>query len=85
MTIDELKQTHELTRTIEGTESKLAAYRDAGEVIVGIKGNNRLMPGAGTIVYETTLSAAEIGDQIVRALERRIASMRTELRELGVE
>ena len=29
--------------------------------------------------------AAEIGDQIVRILERRLAGMRAELQKLGVE
>jgi hypothetical protein len=41
--------------------------------------------GRRGIINRTTLTAAEIGDQIVRILERRLGVMRAELQKLGVE
>jgi hypothetical protein len=37
------------------------------------------------LINRTTLTATEIGDQIVGILERRLAAMRAELEKLGAE
>jgi len=54
----------------------------ANEVIVGTQDEIYSRRG---LINRTTLTAAEIGDQIVRILERRLAAMRAELQKLGVE
>ena len=90
MNIDELKQAHDLMKQIEGTESLLPAYRKAEAIVVAIPQTDEekrsLRGSAGLPRHdEITFTAAEIGDQIVSALERRIAMMTEELRKLGVE
>ena len=67
---------------IEETERLIAVYRDANEVIVGTEDQIYARRG---VINRTTLTAAEIGDQIVRILERRVAAMQAELQKLGVE
>ena len=57
-------------------------YRNAHEVIVGTEDEIYSRRG---LINRTTLTADEIGDQIVRILERRLAAMRTELQKLGAE
>ena len=74
--------TDDLMRQIQETERLIAVYRDANEVIVGTEDQIYARRG---VINRTTLMAAEIGDQIVRILERRLAGMRAELQKLGVE
>jgi hypothetical protein len=76
MTIDDLMQ------QIEETERLVAVYRNANEVIVGTQDEIYSRRG---LINRTTLTAAEIGDQIVSILELRLAAMRAELQKLGVE
>jgi hypothetical protein len=76
MTINELMQ------QIEETERLIAVCRNANEVIVGTQDEVYSRRG---LINRTTLTAAEIGDHIVRILERRLATTRAELEELGVE
>ena len=70
MTIDDLMQ------QIQETERLITVYRTADEVIVGTQ--DQLYSRRG-IINRTTLTAAEIGDQIVNILERRLVAMRSEL------
>jgi hypothetical protein len=74
--------TDDLMRQIEETERLIAVYHNANEVIVGIQDEIYSRRG---LMNRTTLTAAEIGDQIVRILERRLEVMRAELQKLGVE
>ena len=67
MTIDDLMQ------QIEETERLIAVYRNANEVIVGTEDE---LYGRRGLINRTTLTAADIGDQIVNILERRLAAMR---------
>jgi uncharacterized protein with PIN domain len=76
MTFDELR------KQIEETERLIAVYRNANEVIVGTQ--DQLYSRRG-LINRTTLTATEIGDQIVGILERRLAAMRAELEKLGAE
>jgi hypothetical protein len=76
MTIDDLM------RQIEETERLIDVYSHANEVIVGTQDEIYSRRG---LINRTTLSAAEIGDQIVRILQRRVEAMRAELQKLGVE
>jgi hypothetical protein len=80
MTPETLKLAHALFEEIGRLETRLAAYRKAGEFIVGLKPNN----SPRDVDEATTLSAAEVGDAIVAALERRIAAKREALRQHGV-
>ena len=72
----------DLMQQIEETERLIAVYRDANEVIIGTQDEVYSRRG---LINRTTLTAAEIGDQIVRILERRLAAMRAELQKLGAE
>ena len=74
--------TDDLMRQIQETERLIAVYRNANEVIVGTQDEIYARRG---LINRTTLTADEIGDQIVRILERRLAAMRTELQKLGAE
>lgn len=87
MTVDEAKRAHELISTIKATEHILAAYREADEVVISPKKNKRGEPLSpfNCSPNEITLTAAEIGDAIVTALERRIVAMRVELQDLGID
>jgi hypothetical protein len=76
MTIDELM------RQIKETQRLIAVYRNANEVIVGTQDEVYSRRG---LINRTTLTAAEIGNQIVNILERRLAAMRAELQKLGAE
>ena len=73
MTLDELMG------QIEETERLIAVYHNADEVIVGTEDQIYSRRGLINLI---TLTAAEIGDQIVKSLERRLAAMRVELRKL---
>ena len=66
-------------RSIEETERLIAVYRNANEVIVGTEDEIYSRRG---LINRTSLTAAEIGDQIVRILEHRLAAMRAELQKL---
>jgi len=76
MTVDEQMQ------QIEETERLIAVYRNADEVIVGTQ--DQIYSRRG-LINRTTLMAAEIGGQIVSILERRLVTMRAELKKLGTE
>ena len=67
----------DLMQQIEETERLIAVYRNANEVIVGTQDEVYSRRG---LINRTTLTAAEIGDLIVRILERRLVAMRAELR-----
>ena len=74
MTIDDLLQ------QIEETERLIAVYRNADEVVVGTQ--DQIYSRRG-LINRTIFTAAEIGDQIVNILERRLATMRAQLEELN--
>ena len=76
MTIDDLMQ------QIQETERLITVYRNADEVVVGTQ--DQIYSRRG-LINRTTLTAAEIGEQIVSILELRLAAMRAELLKLGVE
>jgi mannose-6-phosphate isomerase-like protein (cupin superfamily) len=65
---------------LDETERLIAVYRNANEVIVGTQDEVYSRRG---LINRTILTAAEIGDQIVRILERRLAAMRAEFQKLG--
>jgi hypothetical protein len=73
MTIDDLVQ------QIEETERLIVVYRDADEVVVGTQ--DQIYSRRG-LINRTIFTAAEIGDQIVNILERRLATMRGQLEQL---
>jgi hypothetical protein len=72
----------DLMRQIEETERLIAVYRNADQVIVGTEDEIYSRRG---LINRITLTAAEIGDHIVRILERRLAVMREELERPRVE
>jgi hypothetical protein len=76
MTIEDLMQ------QIEETERLVSVYRNASEVVVGTQ--DQIYSRRG-LINRTVLTAAEIGDQIVRILEQRLMAMRAELKKLGAE
>jgi hypothetical protein len=73
MTIDDLVQ------QIEETERLIVVYRNADEVIVGTQ--DQIYSRRG-LINRTIFTAAEIGDQIVNILERRLTTMRAQLEQL---
>ena len=73
MTIDDLVQ------QIEETERLIVVYRNADEVVVGTE--DQIYSRRG-LINRTIFTAAEIGDQIVSILERRLAAMRAQLEQL---
>jgi hypothetical protein len=74
--------TDDLMQQIQETERLIAVYRNANEVIVGTQDGIYARHG---LINRTTLTKAEIGDQIVRILERRLAGMRAEFQNLRGE
>lgn len=76
MTIDDL------VHQIEETERLIVVYRNADEVVVGTQ--DQIYSRRG-LINRTIFTAAEIGDQIVNLLERRLATMRAQLKELEAE
>ena len=72
----------DLAQQIEETERLIGVYRNAKEVIVGTQDEVYSRRG---LINRTTLRAAEIGDQIVSILERRLSAMRAELQKLGAD
>ena len=79
---DEAVTIDDLMQQIQATERLIDVYRNANEVIVGTQDE---IYGRRGLINRTTLTADEIGDQIVRILERRLAAMRTELQKLSAE
>ena len=73
MTIDDLVQ------QIEETERLIIVYRNADEVVVGTQ--DQIYSRRG-LINRTVFTAAEIGNQIVNMLERRLATMRAQLEQL---
>ena len=73
MTLDDLVQ------QIEETERLIVVYRNADEVVVGTQ--DQIYSRRG-LINRTIFTAAEIGDQIVSILERRLAAMRAQLEQL---
>jgi uncharacterized protein with PIN domain len=73
MTVDDVMH------QIEETERLIAVYRSANEVIVGTQDEIYARRG---LINRITLTKAEIGDQIVRILERRLVGIRADLREM---
>src|SRR5215472_1060403 len=78
----EAMATGDLIQQIEETERLIAVYRNANEVIVGTE--DQIYSRRG-LINRTVLTAAEIGDQIVSILERRLAAMRAELEKFGTK
>ncbi|MGA8380523.1 MAG: hypothetical protein WB710_05285 [Stellaceae bacterium] len=76
MTFDDLMQ------QIEETERLIVVYRNVNEVVVGTQ--DQIYSRRG-LINRTIFTAAEISDQIVNILERRLATMRTQLKELDAE
>ena len=76
MTIDDLMQ------QIQETERLITVYRNADEVIVGTE--DQIYSRRG-LINRITLTATEIGNQIVNILERRLVEMRAELEKSGAE
>jgi uncharacterized protein with PIN domain len=76
MTIDDL------TQQIEKTERLIAAYGEADEIIVGTQ--DQIYSRRG-LINRITLTAAEIADQIVDILQRRLTAMRADLEKLSAE
>jgi hypothetical protein len=72
----------DLMREIQETERLITVYRNAHEVIVGTEDQIYTRRG---LINRITLTAAEIGDQIVNILERRLTAMRAELQKLAAE
>jgi hypothetical protein len=83
MTPETLKLAHALFEEIERLERRLAAYRKAGEFMVGLSPGSHA--GLAQIAEATTMSSAEIGDAIITALERRVAAKREALELHGVK
>ena len=73
MTLDDLVQ------QIEETERLIVVYRNAVEVVVGTQDPIYSRRG---LINRTIFTAAEIGDQIVNILERRLATMQAQLEQL---
>ena len=73
MTIDDLAQ------QIEETKRLIVVYRNADEVIVGTQ--DQIYSRRG-LINRTIFTASEIGDEIVNILERRLATMLAQLKEL---
>jgi hypothetical protein len=71
-----------LMHQIEETERLIVVYRNADEVVVGTQ--DQIYSRRG-LINRTIFTAAEIGDQIVNLLERRLAIMRIQLKELEAE
>ena len=76
MAIDDLMQ------QIQETERLITVYGNADEVIVGTEDQIYTRRG---LINRITLTAAEIGEQIVNILERRLVAMRGELEKLIAE
>ena len=72
----------DLMQQIQETERLITVYRNADEVIVGTE--DQLYSRRG-LINRITLSAAEIGEQIINILERRLVAMRGELEKVRAD
>jgi hypothetical protein len=81
MDIANLRKATCLLGDIERTEATIGAYRGADSITAFLPENATHNSGH----HRVELSAAEIGDAVVDALQRRLAKMRVELGEFGVE
>ena len=59
----------DLMRQVEETERLISVYRNASQIVVGTQ--DQIYSRRG-LINRTVLTAAEIGDQIVSILERRL-------------
>jgi hypothetical protein len=80
VTIDEMQQANRLYEELKKTIQLVAAYKEAQSIFIGTKAGS--MPGW---TNDITMTQSEIGDAIVAVLERRVATTRRALQELGVE
>ncbi|HJZ16223.1 MAG TPA: hypothetical protein VJ251_12305 [Stellaceae bacterium] len=72
----------DLMQQIEETERLIAVYRNANEVIVGTQDEVYSRRG---LINRTTLTAPEIGDQIVRSLDQlSVVAFSTNAREMVI-
>jgi hypothetical protein len=76
MTFDDLAQ------QIKETERLIVVYRHVSEVVVGTQ--DQLYSRRG-LINRTVFTAAEISEHIINILERRLATMRAQLKELDTE
>jgi hypothetical protein len=76
MTFDDLAQ------QIKETERLIVVYRHASEVVVGTQ--DQIYSRRG-LINRTVFTAAEISEHIINILERRLATMRAQLKELDTE
>jgi hypothetical protein len=76
MSAETVKGASDLLGKIEQTKCLAAVYRKAAEITVGTTSQG--FSRSNSLENTVTLSAAEIGDHIVAALERRSAQMRDE-------
>ena len=71
----------DLTQQIENTERLIAVYRNADEVIVGTEDKT---DSRRWLINRITLTAVEIGDHVVAALDQRVAALQEERRKLSL-
>jgi hypothetical protein len=71
-------------KAIEHNERLKTAYREAKEVEIALNVDAKIGFRDG-IAHCVSLTFAEVGDAIVAALKQRIATMKANLRDLGVE
>jgi hypothetical protein len=69
---------NDLVQQIEETERLIVVYRNTNEVVVGTQ--DQIYNRRG-LINRTIFTADEIGDQIVKILEQRLATMRAQLKE----
>jgi hypothetical protein len=81
MTIEELRRAHELAKAIDSDVAKLAVFREAKTITIGLGRTNL---GALNLDHQTEFEAEEIADAVVAALEHRIARKRNLLAQFGV-
>ena len=76
-----MKQAHDLIAQIDATKRQKEAYREAKEIVVGLRQSHAL---GIHLASELTLRPHEIVDRIVDVLEQRIEAWKRQLSELGV-
>jgi hypothetical protein len=88
MDIANLSKAADLAREVERLERTIGAYREADRINVSLTVtiHSRGVDRSPDRVEQNRceLTAAEIGDAVVEALQRRLAKMRAELCALGV-
>jgi len=72
----------DLALQIKETERLIVVYRHVSEVVVGTQ--DQLYSRRG-LINRTVFTAAEISEHIINILERRLATMRAQLKELDTE